>query len=111
MCLAGQLITVRHSPSTTRSLPFFPLSHLARVLSKTLAYLQTKRADLEPKPGFMRQLVALDNSLQRVARAAARGKDDPALRKCIEWDPALVLGTPSSPEATAASRPHSTCHF
>ena len=62
------------------------------MLSKTLAYLQTKRADLEPKPGFMRQLVALDNSLQRVSRAAARGKEDPSLRKCSEWDPELVLG-------------------
>ena len=63
-------------------------------LHKTLAYLQTKRADLEPKPGFMRQLVALDQSLQRVARSSARGKDDPTLRKCSEWDPDLVLGAP-----------------
>lgn len=33
-------------------------------LPKTLAYLQSKRPDLEPKPGFNRQLVALDTSLQ-----------------------------------------------
>ncbi len=68
--------------------PSYPL----RILSKTMAYLQTKRPDLEPKPGFMRQLVALDQSLQRVTRSSARGKDDPVLRKCSEWDPALVLG-------------------
>ena len=70
-----------------------------RTLLKTLAYLQTKRPDLEPKPGFMRQLVALDQSLQRVAKANARGKDDPALRKCVEWDPDLVLSACSSARA------------
>ncbi len=73
------------------------------MLSKTLAYLQTKRADLEPKPGFMRQLVALDNSLQRVSRAAARGKEDPSLRKCSEWDPELVLGASSAGEGLCAA--------
>ena len=72
-------------------------------LTKTLAYLQTKRADLEPKPGFMRQLVALDQSLQRVSRANARGKDDPALRKCSEWDPNLILGALPRPRAQRTS--------
>lgn len=85
-------------------------------LTKTLAYLQTKRADLEPKPGFMRQLVALDQSLQRVSRANARGKDDPALRKCSEWDPNLILGGcpphPPPPSSTTPTwaRPTSTSH-
>ena len=57
-----------------------------------MAFLQSKRADIEPKLGFMRQLVALDQSLQRVTRATTKGKDDPTLKKCSEWDPSFVLG-------------------
>jgi hypothetical protein len=71
-----------------------------RTLPKTVAYLQSKRPDLLPRPGFMRQLQALDASLQRVTRAAARtgttggaggaaGKDA-TLRRYSEWAPELL---------------------
>ncbi len=101
---AGAAAAAAAAAACARALSAPPLSlaltvsllPLRRVLSKTLAYVQTKRADLEPKPGFMRQLVALDQSLQRVSRAAARSKEDPSLRKCSEWDPELVLGAPAS---------------
>jgi protein-tyrosine phosphatase len=59
-------------------------------LPKTLLYLQSKRPDLQPQQGFMRQLQALDASLQRVIRATARGPSDPAVRRCSEWDPAVI---------------------
>ena len=36
------------------------VSGCCRTLSKTLAYMRSKRNDLNPKPGFMRQLYALD---------------------------------------------------
>jgi hypothetical protein len=39
----------------------------------------------------MRQLQALDQSLQRVTRNAARGKDDAAVRKSVDWNPNLIL--------------------
>jgi hypothetical protein len=52
--------------------------------------VQSKRPDLNPRPGFMRQLQALDQSLQRVTRASVRSTDDKTLRRYSEWDPALI---------------------
>ena len=66
-------------------------------LAKTITYLQSKRPDLQPKPGFMRQLQALDASLQRVARSTSRGPGDPALRRFSEWDPAAVAAGTTDP--------------
>jgi hypothetical protein len=42
-------------------------------LRKTLAFLQSKRPDLQPRPGFLRQLQALDASLQRAGAVSGRG--------------------------------------
>ena len=42
-------------------------------LRKTLAFMQSKRPDLQPRPGFLRQLQALDTSLQRVGVMSGRG--------------------------------------
>ena len=87
-----------HTTGNLPSLPFIDSflyrpfhKYMHRALTKTLSYLQTKRPDLEPKPGFLRQLHALDQSLQRVTRANARGKDDAAVRKSTDWNPNLIL--------------------
>lgn len=75
------------------SYPFTPSPLLSscRTLPKTLSYLQSKRPDLMPKPGFMRQLQALDASLQRVTRAAAKSAGgESSLRRYSEWDPTLL---------------------
>lgn len=49
-------------------------------LSKTLTFLRNKRPDLHPKPGFMRQLQALDHSLQRM-----NGKNPVDSKRANEW--------------------------
>lgn len=49
-------------------------------LSKTLTFLRNKRPDLHPKPGFMRQLQALDHSLQRM-----NGKNPSDSKRANEW--------------------------
>jgi protein-tyrosine phosphatase len=49
-------------------------------LSKTLTFLRNKRPDLHPKPGFMRQLQALDHSLQRM-----NGKNPIDSKRANEW--------------------------
>jgi hypothetical protein len=51
-----------------------------------MEYLQNKRPDLMPRPGFMRQLQALDASLQRVLKAGSRSPSDPSLKRYSEWD-------------------------
>ena len=56
--------------------------------------MTSKRAEIAPRPGFMRQLQALDASLQRVVRSSMRGASDAALRRYSEWDPALIAPTP-----------------
>lgn len=68
-------------------------------LPKTLQYLQSKRPDLAPRPGFMRQLSALNDSLQRVTREAV-GTADPALMKRFtDWNVDVIrrLISSSSP--------------
>eukprot|EP01138_Halocafeteria_seosinensis_P001275 gb/GECG01001308.1/.p1 GENE.gb/GECG01001308.1/~~gb/GECG01001308.1/.p1 ORF type:complete len:791 (+),score=72.85 gb/GECG01001308.1/:1-2373(+) len=57
-------------------------------LNKTLGYLQSKRPDLCPKPGFMRQLRALDASLQRVARGSKKSATE--TRRYFDWDPEIL---------------------
>jgi len=52
--------------------------------------LVSMRAEIAPKPGFVRQLQALDASLQRVVRSSMRGAGDAALRRFAEWEPALL---------------------
>ena len=52
--------------------------------------LVSKRAEIAPRPGFVRQLQALDASLQRVVRSSMRGAGDAALRRFAEWEPALL---------------------
>jgi hypothetical protein len=65
---------------------------VCRTLPKTLEYLQNKRPDLMPRPGFVRQLQALDASLQRVLKAGAAktGGGDVALRRYSQWQPELL---------------------
>ena len=53
-------------------------------MEKTLSYLQSKRPDLMPRPGFMRHLAALDQSLKRVTHAA--GVTTAALKRYTTWD-------------------------
>lgn len=69
-----------------------------RTLEKTLAYLQSKRPDLTPRPGFMRQLYALDQSLQRVT-IGNLPKSDPRARRYSAWDISAVPQNPDSDEA------------
>jgi hypothetical protein len=61
-----------------------------RTLDKTMVYFRSKRPDLAPKPGFMRQLLALDQSLQRLTLASVKGPDDPLLRRCSTWDTSVL---------------------
>jgi Dual specificity phosphatase, catalytic domain len=66
-------------------------------LQKTLEFLQNKRPDLMPRPGFMRQLQALDASLQRVIKAGMAGaskggnsNSEAGMRRYTDWDPNLL---------------------
>jgi len=61
-----------------------------RTLQKTMEFLQNKRPDLMPRPGFMRQLQALDASLQRVIKAGAKGAHDASMRRYSDWDPTVI---------------------
>lgn len=65
-------------------------------LQKSLEFLQNKRPDLMPRPGFLRQLQALDASLQRVLKASAKGGPaDSSLRRYSEWDSSLLAPAPA----------------
>jgi hypothetical protein len=55
-----------------------------------MEFLQNKRPDLMPRPGFMRQLQALDASLQRVIKAGAKGAHDASMRRYSDWDPTII---------------------
>lgn len=57
-------------------------------MEKTLAYLQSKRPDLMPRPGFMRHLAALDQSLKRVTHAA--GVSPNTLKRYTTWDVSVL---------------------
>ncbi|KAA0168935.1 hypothetical protein FNF27_01923 [Cafeteria roenbergensis] len=59
-------------------------------LAKTLQYMQSKRPDLAPRPGFMRQLSALNDSLQRVTRAALGDQARSMMRRFTDWDVGLL---------------------
>jgi len=59
-------------------------------LPKTLTYLQAKRPDLSPRPGFMRQLSALNDSLQRVTRSALGDAAPAMMRRFTDWDVPLL---------------------
>ena len=63
---------------------------VCRTLDKTLQYFRSKRPDLNPKPGFLRQLLALDQSLQRLTLASVKSPDDPLLRRCSTWDTSVL---------------------
>jgi hypothetical protein len=85
-------------PSRVPIPPFpcpLPCSPKHRTLQKTLEFLQNKRPDLMPRPGFLRQLQALDASLQRVLKASAKGPGDAALRRYSEWDSLLLAPAPA----------------
>jgi len=78
----------RHTPCVP--LPLRPNVVCGRTLDKTLQYFRSKRPDLNPKPGFLRQLLALDQSLQRLTLASVKSPDDPLLRRCSTWDTTVL---------------------
>lgn len=87
------------SATVARAMPGCP--RCCRTLPKTVEYLQNKRPDLMPRQGFMRQLQALDASLQRVLKAGSKAPSDPALRRYSEWD-AGTLGEANAHSAAVS---------
>lgn len=58
-------------------------------LPKTMSFISSKRGDVNPKPGFLRQLHALNNSLQRVTKAQLGSGADHD-RRFDAWDPSVI---------------------
>jgi len=61
-------------------------------MEKTLAYLQSKRPDLMPRPGFMRHLAALDQSLKRVTHAPGVSRSH--IKRYTTWDISVLSACP-----------------
>ncbi len=61
----------------------------SRTLQKTLTFLKNKKRDINPRSGLLRQLQALNNSLQRVTKAQL-GNGSEHSKRFHEWDPSAI---------------------